>query len=154
MKLLLNSILLFFFSFLNQGSENFRQPFNSVDLIGINKSFGRQKLVSVNCPPKIYDGILFELKDESIIYSISEGVVDSISLIENRFLGNFIDIRVQDSIVVTYYHLSSIFVKKGEKINITTELGISGKTGYTIVNGLGLKVRINDSIVDPYQYLN
>lgn len=151
--------LVFFFMFLFSAhglfpaSEKFCNPFKPQDLIGIKKDFGRSNYVAVSCPPKKYNGIHFELKNKSRVYAISNGKVVAVSPNENRGFGKSIAISFQDSLVVTYYHLDSIFVAKRQKVNRGTELGISGSTGYTTVNGVGIRITSNGSIVDPNLYL-
>ena len=70
-------------------------------------------------------------------------------------LGNYVKIKYpRIGIQLTYGHLKTVYVKKGQKVNHDTILGLTGTTGNStgIHLHLGLQKLNNDSWLDPEKY--
>ncbi|MGN0693723.1 MAG: peptidoglycan DD-metalloendopeptidase family protein [Lentihominibacter sp.] len=72
------------------------------------------------------------------LYALGEGVVYKTGY--DKSAGNFVYIK-HGSVAVAYFHLTSIAVKKGQKVHKGTRIGISGTTGASTGVHLHLGVR-------------
>ena len=52
-----------------------------------------------------------------------------------------------------YYHLNETKVKVGDYVSRGEKIGVSGHTGLTTVNSIGLAIYSNDTKVDPDSFL-
>jgi murein DD-endopeptidase MepM/ murein hydrolase activator NlpD len=100
--------------------------------------------------PIDYKGVVIELKENAPILSIQDGTVIDIcdSCSESKY-GNYITIKHEGSITTMYYHLSMLKARKGQSIKKEEEIGISGNTGLTTVNCVGIEVEKKGRILDP-----
>src|SRR5690606_7224448 len=70
----------------------------------------------------------------------------------DAFLGNFAKIQ-HGKYTAIYGHLSSIIVKKGDKVRPGSFLGISGSTGKSTGDHLHLSIKKGDDYVHPLLFL-
>jgi murein DD-endopeptidase MepM/ murein hydrolase activator NlpD len=68
--------------------------------------------------------------------------------------GNAVEITHLNGLVSRYAHLSKIKVKKGQKVDRSTIIGLVGSTGRSTGPHLHLEVRKNDRPTDPAKYIN
>lgn len=68
--------------------------------------------------------------------------------------GNAVEITHVNGLVSRYAHMSKIKVKKGQKVNRNTIVGLVGSTGRSTGPHLHLEVRKNDRPIDPSPFIN
>jgi len=68
-------------------------------------------------------------------------------------LGIFIKIA-NGPFLITYGHLSQCFVNRGDSVNVTGSLGISGETGSVTGPHLHFAVQFNRRYIDPLAFLS
>lgn len=86
------------------------------------------------------------------IYPYGEGRV-----VETRFelfgLGRSVVVDHGDGLVSVYGHMSTIFVKPGDAVTLTTVVGEVGSTGHSSGPHLHLEIYDQGRVVDPLRYL-
>jgi len=154
MKTGLSILILFTIYAFNIARESeYAPPFDEQDFIKIQRDFG-YKILPVFGPKRFNKGIVFQLKKDAKILSIQDGVVLNVCDTCERGYGNRVEIKHNDSISVTYYHLGEINKSSGQNVTKGEVLGLSGNSGLTVVNGLGFMVKLNDSIINPKRILS
>jgi murein DD-endopeptidase MepM/ murein hydrolase activator NlpD len=150
-SLILSIIIL---STLNLNKDKYSKPFRKDDYIKIHRNYGWPSKFSIFCEPKKYIGIVIELKNNAPILSIQEGKVVELcdTCLKSKY-GNYITIEHKAKTTAKYYHLSNIKVKKNQYIEKNEIIGISGNTGLTTVNCLGIEIKKRGKIVDPSKIL-
>ncbi len=147
-------MILFIFLFhtsLGLINSDFDSPFMKSDFIKIYQDFGKKaKPNGLICSVQIDNkGMMYQLKVNAPINSIEDGkvvyVCDSCS--ENR--GKIITIEYPENLKVSYYHLDTIIVSENQLVKKGEQIGVSGISGRTVVNCLGVRVERNDSIINP-----
>lgn len=88
--------------------------------------------------------------DRSNVYSILHGEVAQAGF--DAFLGNYVKIH-HGKYTVIYGHLSSLAVKKGDKVRAGSILGISGSTGKSTGDHLHLTIKKSNEYVHPLLFL-
>lgn len=88
--------------------------------------------------------------DRSHVYSILHGEVAQADF--DTFLGNYVKIH-HGKYTVIYGHLSSLAVKKGDKVRAGSILGISGSTGKSTGDHLHLTIKKGNEYVHPLLFL-
>lgn len=88
--------------------------------------------------------------DRSHVYSILHGEVAQADF--DAVLGNYVKIR-HGKYTVIYGHLSSLAVKKGDKVRAGSVLGISGSTGKSMGDHLHLTIKKGNEYVHPLLFL-
>jgi len=136
-----------------QKEEVNQYPFDSGNLICVKRNFGRS-IDPLGWRTVFYEGVLFELKSGTEIYSLNNGVVETICDTCRRKWGNFVRIRENDSISYVYYHLNEVYVKLNQNIKKGQLIGVAGNSGRTTINGLGFRVEVNDTIINPNEIIN
>jgi hypothetical protein len=89
-------------------------------------------------------------------YPIKACLPGKVNVGKNWRAGNYIQIRTQTQsgeVIVTYCHLSSFAMKKGEDAEQGALVGGAGSTGNSSVPHLHLGVRIRGKRVNPYPML-
>ena len=147
--LLIFAFILTFF----KNELRFSLPYNKTDFIQIQHEFGRS-FHSILGPSRFYYGTAIQLENNAEIYSMCKGVVVSICDTCTRGYGKEISIQHNDSIVVQYYHLDTICSGLGDPVKKGQLIGISGSTGLTTINGLGISLSIQDNRVNPEEFIN
>lgn len=86
------------------------------------------------------------------IGSFAEGTVTETGT--GRINGKYVIVTHKDGFWTRYCHLSKISVKKGQKVKIGEKIGEAGTTGMSTGVHLHFEVRINDSILNPADYVS
>ena len=85
-------------------------------------------------------------------YALEDGVVVKSSF--NSIVGNIVEIEYKRlGIMLSYRHLHSAFVYKGQEVNENTVIGLTGTTGSSTGIHLHLGLMINGIWVDPEKYV-
>ena len=71
----------------------------------------------------------------------------------DKFYGNTVIISHGNGVVTQYCHLEKYVVQPGQKVHRGDILGTVGKTGKALGPHLHYEVRINDTAVNPYNYI-
>jgi murein DD-endopeptidase MepM/ murein hydrolase activator NlpD len=131
-------------------NSKYSRPYHQSDYIKIQRKFGWHFNTAIFSKPFDYKGVVIELKENATILSIQEGKVIDIcdSCVESEF-GNYITIKNDGEMAAKYYHLSILKVKNGQSIKKAEEIGISGNTGLTTVNCVGIQIEKKRKIIDP-----
>ncbi len=90
------------------------------------------------------------------LYPIKSGTVEKAGIVPNRPKnGLTVKIRTNDGFTYLYIHMSEIFVKVGERVNLSTCVGKSGITGNATKDNphVHITLRKNNKLVDPLAYL-
>lgn len=147
-------LLLFQNSFYENDSNNFRFPFYQRDFIEVNKFYGKQRMkrfLPIHVNPIDYLGINYEVKIDAPALSISSGKIEKIH--NSKGFGNYVLINHGNGFKARYYHLKETKVSLGDLVIKGEQIGISGNTGLTIVNSIGLAIYSNDKKVNPELFL-
>jgi murein DD-endopeptidase MepM/ murein hydrolase activator NlpD len=98
-----------------------------------------------------HNGIDIAGVSNKTIFSAADGVVVSARFESNGY-GNRIVIRHSNGLKTTYSHLSSIFVKPGQKVEKGQAIGIMGATGNSTGVHLHFEVYEGGTLVNPTKY--
>ncbi len=129
--------------------------FDKEGFIQVKQPFGiHRKPLPLFYSPTSSSGIVFELKNNTNIYSLTDGNIVSICSDCRRGKGNHITIEHGDGSIISYYHLSEVFLNRGMRISQGQEIGISGSSGCISWNGLGISVKKDGELVDPEDYFS
>ena len=136
-------------------------PFEGLNYSKVTSDFGNRKFY--NTVTKKYDtnyhnGI--DLTSGTNIVAVSKGkVVEVVSNKEGYSevfpRGNYVVLYHGEETFTCYYHmkLNSIVVNVGDIVEKGQFLGVKGNTGYSISEHLHFGVKVNDTWVDPKDYL-
>ena len=155
-NILISLSLVVVFAFTLVSDKDYRLPYQEQDYIKIERDFGYSNTFYPvqGISRKFNKGVVFQLEQDAEIYSIQDGVVVKLcDTCEQSYYGNHVEIRHNDSITVRYYHLGKITTSLNKKVSQVEPIALSGNSGYTIGNGLGIIVRLNDSIINPLSLL-
>ena len=146
--------LLFQNSFFDYKSDKFGPPFYQSDFIEVNKTFGKQRMALV-LPIHVslidYPGINYQVKTNAPALSIAFGEIEKVD--NSKGFGKYVIINHGNGIKARYYHLNETKVKVGDYVSRGEKIGVSGRTGLTTVNSIGLAIYSNDTKVDPDSFL-
>lgn len=82
------------------------------------------------------------------VHPIMVGTVEATN--EDRFgFGKHVIVKHDENYESIYAHLSKIEVEPGQKVGLTTELGLSGSTGFSTGPHLHLEIHQNGALVNP-----
>ncbi len=98
--------------------------------------------------------MVFQLTNDAKIYAMEDGVITSTCDTCYRGLGNVVAIRHKDGINISYCHLSEVKTAVGSAVKKGGIIGTSGKSGLIVENGLGIRLTINDSLINPMEILS
>ena len=98
-----------------------------------------------------HSGIDLAAPANSRIYSTANGIV--ISAGRDGSYGNKVDIDHGFGVVTRYGHMSSISVKKGDKLKKGAVIGVQGSTGRSTGSHLHYEVRYNNEAINPQKFL-
>ncbi len=99
----------------------------------------------------MHSGIDLVSQDKSKVYSSAPGVVKFAGAF--GAYGNFIEIDHGSGITTRYGHLSTISVKRGDKVARGQTIGIQGSSGRSTGTHLHYEVRYNNKSYDPKKFL-
>lgn len=86
------------------------------------------------------------------IFSYKKGTVIFVQY-SNKSYGNMVLIEHSNGMKTRYAHMSSIAVKKGDKLDCGDLVGYMGSTGNSTGNHLHFEIIINEKTVNPYNYI-
>jgi murein DD-endopeptidase MepM/ murein hydrolase activator NlpD len=72
----------------------------------------------------------------------------------NGVYGNHVIVDCGDQFTTIYGHLSQVLVSKGDAVDSSHVLGLSGSTGFATGEHLHFEIRVNDVPVNPENYLD
>lgn len=117
--------------------------------------------------PRPHQGIDLAVPPGYRCYAVANGIVRSVNKVNDNGYGLSVTIKISENLFVFYAHLSSIFVKVGEKVKAGDIIGLTGYSGNaknmqtmetgshlhfevrtTAAPGLGLENRL-----DPLNYI-
>ena len=113
------------------------------------------KIISSYGPKKdgLYnDGINIALPKGTPVAAAADGVVAYVGDALSSF-GNLVLVRHSGEMVTAYAHLSSVRVKKGDRVGKGQTIGTAGATGNVDTSQLHFEIRKKSSTVDPKKYL-
>lgn len=148
--ILLSSIVLFGFTL----SDNMLvMPFEKDQYGGSKRDFGQQILHVTLRETRASMCTYIRLKENAPILSVGKGFVVKADT-SSRGFGRQVQAVYNDSIKVRYAHLKEILVDVGDSISTGQNIGIVGSSGYVTGVRLGLQLWVNDSLVDPANYID
>lgn len=86
------------------------------------------------------------------IYPVKVGIVDETGY--SNSYGNYVRIKHDDGTSSLYAHNDKNLVKKGEQVDITTQIATVGSTGRATGNHLHLEILQNGKAINPQRYFN
>lgn len=99
-----------------------------------------------------HPGIDFEGVTGDPVFSVMAGEVEAVQY-SNFAYGNAVLVRHGENYLSLYAHLSKIYVKKGDSVNLNTILGEVGSTGRSTGDHLHLEIRENGRNINPFSML-
>ena len=132
-------------------SKHYELPYEKEDFVKVVREYGWRYHPIVSIRRRFHKGMSFELKENAPIYAMHDGAVLEVER-SNKGFGKRIIIAHHDSVLVHYYYLNKIHVSDGELVEKGQTIGISGNTGTTVVNGLGVRILVRDSIINPAKF--
>jgi len=116
----------------------------------ISSSFGWRKSPFTGLRQFHY-GLDISGKEGTDIISTADGRIEKTG--SNRFIGNYIKVKHDETYSTTYGHLLKINVKKGMKVARGDVIGLMGSTGLSTGNHVHYVVTVNGKRVNPYDYI-
>jgi murein DD-endopeptidase MepM/ murein hydrolase activator NlpD len=101
---------------------------------------------------KFHTGIDIAASETDTIIAPADGVVHQMGY--QSGLGNFIVIQHQYGFMTLYGHLSAIFVKSKQKVNIGQTIGLMGNTGLVTGKHLHYGIIKNGFYLNPFLMMN
>ncbi|MGC8738953.1 MAG: M23 family metallopeptidase [Candidatus Hydrogenedens sp.] len=86
------------------------------------------------------------------IYPVKAGIVEETGF--SKSYGNYVRIKHEDGTSSFYAHNEKNLVKKGEQVDITTQIAKVGSTGRSTGNHLHLEISQNGRIINPQKYFD
>lgn len=84
------------------------------------------------------------------IYPVKTGMVEEVGF--SKSYGNYVRIKHDDGTSSLYAHNEKNLVKKGEQVDITTQIASVGSTGRATGNHLHLEILQNGKAINPQKY--
>lgn len=140
----------------NLVDSEYKNPFSENDFISIHENYGyNNSQLSVLHKPRKSNQIIYELKEDAIIVSISDGKVIQIEE-KKRGFGNNIEVKYSDDLIIRYSHLENIFIHQaGYQIKKGEPIGTAGNSGTTTINnGVGISIYKNGKVINPLSIYN
>lgn len=101
---------------------------------------------------KLHKGIDFTAPAGTPIQATGEGVIQSVNS-AGRGYGNVVEINHGFGYTTLYAHMSTVAVKKGQKVTKGQQIGTVGSTGTSTAPHCHYEVHINGSAVNPIDYV-
>jgi murein DD-endopeptidase MepM/ murein hydrolase activator NlpD len=127
-------------------------PIYDKDLIRMTSPFGI-RLHPITKVVGMHNGIDYFAPKNTKIYAAGDGVIVSSTIGWNGGYGNKIEIDHGYGYITRYCHLSSLNVKKGDKVKRGQCIGFLGSTGSATGPHLHYEVIKNRKHVDPMNYI-
>lgn len=126
---------------------NFSQPIKQTDFKYITAQFG-WRTDPFTKKKTFHEGIdIGVLNPETVVYSTAKGVVSTLDYDTSK--GLHIVINHSFGFQTKYYHLGNFFVRKGQQVSASQEIGIVGNTGRSTGIHLHYEIHFNGSPFDP-----
>lgn len=109
------------------------------------------RLHPVHKTPKMHKGLDFTASRNTPIYATGAGVVERVEKRKTGY-GHNIIINHGYGYKTLYGHMSTMLVKKGDKVTKGQEIGRVGSTGTSTAPHLHYEVHLNGRAVDPINY--
>jgi len=103
-------------------------------------------------PPSVNPGTDYACAKGTAVYAAHNGVVIVADTVDNSSGGKWIAIRSGNT-ETQYLHLSSVAVKKGQRVAAGSLIGLSGSTGASTGPHLHFVIKVNGKNVDPEKYV-
>jgi len=105
----------------------------------------------VHKTPKMHKGLDFTASTNTPIYATGAGIVERVEKRKTGY-GHNIIINHGYGFKTLYGHMSTMMVKKGDKVTKGQEIGRVGNTGTSTAPHLHYEVHLNGKAVDPINY--
>jgi len=125
-------------------------PIRTKDFLKISSYYGWRKH-PVSGTIMFHDGIDIITKYGKPVYSTAKGVVENVTYSRHGY-GNKIVIKHQFGFETLYGHLSTIYVKKGQKVDKNQFIGYVGNSGYSTGTHLHYEIKKFNNPRDPLGY--
>lgn len=117
----------------------------------IASAFGNRNHPILNVK-KMHEGVDFDVPYGENVYASGNGTIDQAGW--QRGYGKLVKISHLNAYESRYAHLSTILVKKGQKVKRGDLIGKVGNTGLSTTAHLHYEIRINSKAVNPANYYN
>jgi murein DD-endopeptidase MepM/ murein hydrolase activator NlpD len=136
------------------GAMPFLQPIHPADLTRIGSFYG-YRFHPILRVRQMHEGIDLTAPVGTPVYAPGDGVVVRIEYNRSRRgYGNLIVIDHEvNGVSSRYAHLSTINVKKGERVKRGQQIGTVGNTGLSTSPHLHYEIRINGASINPLRYM-
>jgi len=101
---------------------------------------------------KFHYGMDFTSPQGTVIVATGDGVITKIERVRSGY-GNYVEINHGYGYSTLYAHMQNIDVKVGQKVTKGQKVGTVGNTGTSTAPHLHYEVRINDTPVNPVDYV-
>jgi murein DD-endopeptidase MepM/ murein hydrolase activator NlpD len=125
-------------------------PIRTKDFLKISSYYGWRKH-PVSGAIMFHDGIDIIAKYGKPVYSTGKGIVENVTYSRHGY-GNKIVIKHQFGFETLYGHLSTIYVKKGQKVDKNQFIGYVGNSGYCTGTHLHYEIKKFNNTRDPLGY--
>lgn len=125
-------------------------PFDAYNAMMITSLFGN-RYHPVLHGKRAHNGLDIGCAVQSVVAS-ARGVVSRTGY-DPRGLGNYVKLMHGNGYETTYGHLSEIWVKRGQVLDLSQPLGVAGKTGLATGVHLHYEIRKHGRLTDPLDYL-
>lgn len=130
------------------------EPFYAQDFIAVYRPFGKQKRYPVMCSRPVFkNGIVYEVEKNAPVRSIHSGKIIKIWHRKSGE-GNYLIIDHGNQRIAKYHHLDTIKVAEGQFVEQGKIIAISGNSGLTTVNSIGLMILDKQRYINPALVLN
>ena len=103
-------------------------------------------------PPSVNPGTDYACAKGTAVYAAHNGVVVVADTVDDSSGGKWIAIKSGNT-ETHYLHLSSVAVKKGQRVAAGSLIGLSGSTGRSTGPHLHFVIKINGRNVDPEKFI-
>ncbi|PWJ53422.1 peptidase M23-like protein [Dyadobacter jejuensis] len=117
--------------------------------LGISSLYGYRRH-PIDGTQKHHDGIDIVVKKANVV-ATANGIIRRVGF--DKGYGNFIEIDHQNGFYTLYGHLSHIFVKPDDKVQILSIIGISGATGNVTGEHIHYEVKYKNTTLNPLNYI-
>ena len=117
----------------------------------VSSNFGWRK-DPIDGTTRFHNGVDYDIPPNTPIKSFMQGEVVFSGW--KKGYGNLVEIRHPNGYTSRYAHNEKLMVKKGDKVDTTTTIALSGSTGRSTGPHLHFEIRKGDIALDPTRVLN
>ena len=125
-------------------------PFETYDATMVTSLFGNRYHPILH-RMRTHNGLDIGCAVQPVVAS-ARGVVSRTGF-DARGLGNYVKIMHGNGYETTYGHLSEVWVRPGQVLDLSQSLGVAGKTGLATGIHLHYEIRKHGRLADPLDYL-